>query len=141
MGVRRITTSAERTGYSDWPGLQQVFCLERQRLEVASGKQEREVVYGLTSLTPAEAAPARLLELSRAYWGIENGLHHRRDVTFREDATRLTQGRAGHVMASLNNLAIGLLRFAGFTNLAAARRLCDADLAAALALLSPAAGT
>ena len=45
------------------------------------------------------------------------------DVTFREDAKRLTQGRAGHVMAALNNLVIGLLRRAGFTNLAAARRL------------------
>ncbi len=139
--VRQITTSAELTGYSDWPGLQQVFRLERQRLEVTRGKEQREVVYGLTSLTPAEASPARLLTLTRAYWGVENGLHYRRDVTFREDATRLTQGRAGHVMASLNNLVIGLLRFAGFTNLAAARRLCDADLTAALALLSPAAGT
>ena len=56
------------------------------------------------------------------YWGVENGLHYRRDVTFHEDATRLTQGNAGHVMATLNNLVIGLLRLAGFSNLAAARR-------------------
>jgi predicted transposase YbfD/YdcC len=139
--VRELTASAELTGYSDWPGLAQVFRLERQRLEIKSGKQERELVYGLTSLTPAEASPARLLKLSRDYWGVENGLHHRRDVTFREDATRLTQGRAGHVMASLNNPVIGLLRLAGFTNLAAARRLYAADLTAALAVLSPAART
>jgi predicted transposase YbfD/YdcC len=135
--VRRIAVSTELKGYSDWPGLEQVFRLERERIESTSGKHEREVVYGLTSLPPAAASPARLLALTRAYWGIENGLHYRRDVTFREDATRLTQGHAGHAMASLNNLVIGLLRLAGFTNLAAARRYCDADLVHALALLAP----
>jgi predicted transposase YbfD/YdcC len=139
--ARQITVSTELNGYSDWPGLQQVFRLERERITSKSGKHEREVIYGLTSLTPAEAPPARLLALTRAYWGIENGLHYRRDVTFHEDATRLTQGDAGHVMASLNNLVIGLLRLAGFTNLAAARRYCGADLANALALLAPAPRT
>ena len=135
--VRQITVSTELHGYSTWPGLQQVFRLERERITSKSGKHERECVYGLTSLTPAEASPARLLALTRGYWGIENGLHYRRDVTFHEDATRLTQGDAGHVMASLNNLVIGLLRLAGFTNLAAARRYANADLVNALALLSP----
>jgi predicted transposase YbfD/YdcC len=134
--VRQITVSAELKGYCDWPGLEQVFRLERQRIEIKTGEIEEEVVYGLTSLSSSEASPARLLELTRAYWGVENGLHYRRDVTFREDATRLTKGHAGHVMASLNNLVIGLLRLAGFTNLAAARRYCDADLSNALALLS-----
>ena len=135
--VRQITVSTELHGYSTWPGLQQVFRLERERITSKSGKHERECVYGLTSLTPAEASPARLLALTRGYWGSENGLHYRRDVTFHEDATRLTQGDAGHVMASLNNLVIGLLRLAGCTNLAAARRYATADLVNALALLSP----
>ena len=40
------------------------------------------------------------------------------------------------MLASLNNLVIGLLRVAGYTNLAAARRRCNADLLTALALLS-----
>ncbi len=139
--VRQLTVSTELHGYSTWPGLQQVFRLERERITSKSGHHERETVYGLTSLTPAEASPARLLALTRAYWGIENGLHYRRDVTFHEDGTRLTQGDAGHVMASLNNLVIGLLRLAGFTNLAAARRYCGAHLAHAVALLSPAPRT
>lgn len=139
--IRQITVSTDLHGYSDWPGLEQVFRLERERFVTKSGQHAREVAYGLTSLTPAEASPARLLALTRAYWGIENGLHYRRDVTFHEDGTRLTQGHAGHVMATLNNLVLGLLRLAGFTNLAAARRYCDADLAHALALLAPAPRT
>jgi len=42
-----------------------------------------------------------------------------------EDRIRQTRGHAGHVMASLNTLVIGLLRHAGFTNLARARRVCN----------------
>jgi predicted transposase YbfD/YdcC len=126
--IRTITVSSELCGVSDWPGLEQVFRLERQRVTTKTGKTQLEIVYGLTSLTRAKASPARLLALNRAYWGIENGLHHRRDVTFHEDSTRLTLGNAGRVMASLNNLAIGLLRHAGATNIAAARRWCNANL-------------
>jgi len=131
--TRTITVSSELQGYSDWPGLAQVFQLERERVHLASGKVEREIVYGLTSLSAAEAAPRRLLALIRAYWGIENGLHYRRDVTFHEDRTRLTRGHAGRVMACLNNLVIGLLRHAGATNLPRARRWCDAVFTCSLA--------
>ncbi len=137
--TRTLTASSDLHGFSDWPGLHQVFRLERQRVQTKSGRHEQQVSYGLTSLAPAEASAAQLLTLTRAYWGIENGLHHRRDVTFREDATRLTQGQAGRVMAALNNLVIGLLRGAGHTNLAAARRLYNANLSASIALLAPVA--
>lgn len=134
--TRTLTASSDLAGSAAWPGLAQVFRLERQRIQIKRGTRQHEVVYGLTSLPQSEASAARLLALQRAYWGIENGLHYRRDVTFREDATRLTQGHAGRVMAALNNLAIGLLRLAGHTNLAAARRLCDADLLTAFHYLS-----
>jgi predicted transposase YbfD/YdcC len=133
---RTLTASTDLTDWSDWPGLAQVFRLERQRLTCATGKREQEVVYGLTSLPPERATAAELLRLSRAHWGVENGLHYRRDVTFHEDATRLTQGHAGRVMAALNNLVIGLLCRRGYTNHAAARRQCAADLTFSLALLT-----
>lgn len=134
--TREITVSGELKGYSEFPGLEQVFKLERRRTNCKTGQGEREVVYGLTSLSQAKSPADRLLDLSRAYWGIENGLHRRRDVTFREDATRLTQGHAGRVMATLNNLAIGLLRQAGHSNLAQARRECAASLTQTLSLLT-----
>ena len=134
--VRQITVSGVLKEYSDWPGLEQVFQIERERVELTTGKVTHETVYGLTSLSPTQASPRRLLALVRSYWGIENGLHHRRDVTFREDATRLTCGHAGRVMAILNNLLIGLLRWRGYTNLAQARRSYDGNVPAALALIT-----
>jgi predicted transposase YbfD/YdcC len=132
---REIAVSSELEGHSDWPGLQQVFKLDRHRTDIENGKQEQEIVYGLTSLSAAEAPAERLLYLTRAYWGIENGLHQCRDVTFNEDRTRLTVGHAGQVMAAINNLAIGLLRRAGANNLAEARRQCDAVFTLSLPLL------
>ncbi len=91
-----------------------------QRLK--TGKTTVEVAYGITSLTPPEANSARLLTITRTYWGIENGLHYRRDVTFREDATRFTNADAAQNMAILNNLTLGLLLRNGERNTARARR-------------------
>jgi len=78
-----------------------------------------------TSLSRTNTTPARLLKIRRSHWGIETGLHGRRDVIFHEDATRMTVGNAGKVMASINNLVIALTRQAKFRNTAQARPLCD----------------
>lgn len=123
--TRKITVSAELKGYARWPYLEQVFELERSRTDRRTGETETEIVHGVTSLRRKAASAKTLHDAIRDYWGIENGLHLRRDVTFREDQTRQTQGRQGHAMASLNNLAIGLLRYLGFANLAHARRACS----------------
>lgn len=138
LEVREITVSSLLNDYLEWPGAEQVFRLERQRVERKTGKLTTEVIYGLTSLKPKQGSAQRLLGLVRTYWGIENGLHNRRDVTFQEDRIRQTQGHAGHVMATLNNLAIGILRHAGATNLAEARRHHDATFTQAITLLTAA---
>jgi hypothetical protein len=51
-------------------------------------------------------------------WAIE-ALHHLRDVTFCEDASQVCTGSGPHAMATLRNLAIGVLSRAGPANLAA----------------------
>jgi len=76
------------------------------------------------------------LEDSPSALGIETGLNYRRDVTFHEDATRMTIGHTGHVMASINNLVIALARQAKFQNVAQARRWFAAHLSDAFSLLT-----
>ena len=49
-------------------------------------------------------------------------LHHIRDTTYAEDASRLRTGNAPRVMATLRNTAISLLRLAGITTIAKALR-------------------
>lgn len=132
---RTILVSTELNEYLDWPHVAQVFRIERDIWYEKHKGRTRQVVYGLTSLTPQAASPERLLSLVRQYWRIESDLHYRRDVTLHEDATRLTVGDAGHIMAILNNLVIGLSRRHGFHNLAKARRLFNALPAQALDLI------
>jgi predicted transposase YbfD/YdcC len=91
-------------------------------------------VYAVTSLTAAQASPARLADYVRGHWGIE-ALHHIRDVTFAEDASQIRAGNAPRVLASLRNLAIGILRAHGDRNLAAALRRNARDATRALPLL------
>ena len=111
-------------GYLDFPYAAQVFRLERCTTDLRGAHPRTEVVYGLTSLLPAQATPARLLALNRAHWAIENRLHWVRDVTFDEDRSQVRKGAGAHVMASLRNLAISVLRLAGAENIAAALRRC-----------------
>jgi predicted transposase YbfD/YdcC len=108
--------------YLEWPGRAQVFVLARRTTCKQSGRQRQEKVYGITSLTAAQASPQRLLELCRGHWGIENRSHWVRDVTFDEDRSTVRSGSLPQIMAALRNTVIGLMRLAGKTNLAAACR-------------------
>ena len=45
----------------------------------------------------------------RREWGIENGLHYRRDFGYQEDRTRMTDKKVGHGMEIINNLVIRLI--------------------------------
>jgi hypothetical protein len=104
----------------DWPGCRQVFRLERERR--CGGKTEVEVVFGITSLPRERAGASELLSLTRAHWGIENGLHFRRDGALREDAGRARRGAGPQVMAIVRNIVIYLRRLSGKASLAAATR-------------------
>jgi predicted transposase YbfD/YdcC len=132
---RRLHTSDVLVGYSDWPGLAQVFQLERQVISKKTGKVREEVVTGVTSLVSERADAARLLALVRAHWHIENQSHWVRDVTFDEDRSQVRCGNIPQVMAALRNTVIGLMRGAGYTNIAAACRRFAAQPALALALI------
>ena len=133
--TRNLTTSEALVGYSDWPGLAQVFEIGRHVITQKTEKERVEVVYGVTSLRPERATPHRLLELVRGHWGIENKSHWVRDVTFDEDRSQVRCGNIPHMMAALRNTAIGLLRWAGHTNIAAACRRLAAQPVQALALI------
>ncbi|MER5905587.1 hypothetical protein ABT150_36795 [Streptomyces mirabilis] len=90
--------------------------------------------HAVTSLTAEQATPAELTNFIRGHWKIE-ALHHGRDVTFAEDASRLRTGTAPWAMAAWRSLAIGALRPAGKTNIASAPRHNARDARRPLALL------
>ena len=87
---RRLWTSTALNEYLDWPGLGQVCCVERVRRH--RGRETVEWAYAITSLLPERADAARLLEIWRGHWGIENRLHWVRDVVFGEDQSQVRTG-------------------------------------------------
>lgn len=125
---RTLTLMADESGFLDWPAVEQVFKLDRKVTCCQTGVVREETAYGITSLSPEQTVAEQMLELTRAYWGIENGLHYRRDTTLREDATRMSNAKQAQAMATLNNFIIGLTSKLRFSNLAVARRHFDAQL-------------
>ena len=120
------------TKTQDWAGLKQGFELTRER--TLGGVTTRETVYGVTSLSVAQADAGRLLALTRGHWGIENGLHYKRDVTLGEDASRVRREAAPQVMAALRNSIVHLLEGTA-DSLAAALRTMSNCFNKALTLL------
>jgi len=136
---RSIQTSSMLNDYLDWPGLGQVYRLERKLSWVRQGqvyKTSCETEYGITSLSRDQASPAKVLRIRRQHWLIETGLHYRRDVTFHEDATRMTIGPAGRILATVHNLILSLIKRAGYQNAAQARRYFEGHLDDAFTLLT-----
>jgi predicted transposase YbfD/YdcC len=74
---RSIWTSTRLNDYLDFPGVGQVFAIERQVTWKKTGKTSTETVFGLTSHTPQTAGAARVLAYNRGHWSVENGCHYR----------------------------------------------------------------
>jgi len=130
---RTLTAIPDDDGFLDWPGVRQVFKLERKVIHQSTGVTRSETILGLTSLPPERVSATQLLAWTRHHWGIENGLHYRRDVTLQEDAIRMTNPKQAQAMATLNNFVVALAGMLGLTNLAAAQRIFEAKLTLALA--------
>lgn len=143
--TRTLTASSLLKDSSDWPHLEQVFRYETDITNKKTGARTYRICYGVTSLTPKQATPRRLLALVGGHWRIENQLHYRRDVCLQEDHCRLRLPQLAHVFAILNNCVLALFArlFArsGGGNFAAARRHFNAHPRNALALVMRACAT
>jgi hypothetical protein len=118
----------------DFPHATQAIRITRRVRSLRSRRWRTVTVDAVTSLTVAQASPARLADWIRGHWGIE-ALHHLRDTTFAEDASQTRTGTAPRAMASLRNLVIGILRRHGHHNIAAALRRNARDATRVLPLL------
>ncbi len=106
--LKRIAVTPEQIGLC---GCWQVVAVRRERRYLApcTATPSDEIGYYATSVAQRELTDDELLGVIRDHWSaIENGVHHRRDVSFGEDACRVAQRSAAHALATLRNLAIGL---------------------------------
>ena len=114
--VRRAIWVAPADGI-EFPGAAQVFRIRRDTFDHEGIRLTKEVVHGVTSMNLAQAGPAQIADLVRRHWSIENRSHWVRDVIYREDDQHAYAGTGAHTMATLRNLALGLLRLAGITKI------------------------
>jgi hypothetical protein len=105
-GIEVKETTPEQMGF---PHAAQIARIDRIR-ELKGGKQEVETVWIVTSLTAGQANAARLLELVRTYWTIENGTHYRLDVSAGEDRCRVRHPVAATVFGILRRAVQGEYR-------------------------------
>ncbi|MFE9172707.1 ISAs1 family transposase [Streptomyces kebangsaanensis] len=116
--IRRLKVCAVRPDLL-FPHAVQAIEVKRRRTNRTTSKTTIKPIYAVTSLTPEQATASQLAELIRGHWQVE-ALHHVRDVTFAEDASRVRTGTAPRAVATFRNLAIGLIRQAGWANIATA---------------------
>ena len=110
----------------NWESIQSVIKIERI---VNRGKKKltKEISYFISSLS-ADNSPSFFSEGIRSHWSIENGLHYVKDVTFKEDASKIRTGNSPENMSLFRNIAINIFRKNRFNNMSQAIRLVSNDI-------------
>lgn len=93
-------------GAPTFPGLKAIGRIESERTG-GEGKTETRVRYFALS---KRLTPARLAEVVRSHWGIENELHWTLDVVFHEDDARTRKDNAPQNLAVIRRIAQNILR-------------------------------
>ncbi|WP_331744572.1 ISAs1 family transposase (plasmid) [Streptomyces sp. NBC_01136] len=133
--IRTLKVLTISTGI-DFPHAAQALQIRRRRRRIDQPKRfTTETVYAITDLRVHKARPAQLAAWIRGHWAIENKIHWVSDVTYDEDRSQVRTGTGPEVMAALRNAAIGALRTAGITTIAAGTRHHARDSSRPLALL------
>ena len=116
--TRKIWTTTALNAYLDFPHVGQAFVIERHVIEKKTGATSREIAYGLTSRTPAQARPQRVLRVNRGHWVIENSCHHILDWNYDEDRSRIRTGYGPENITRLRRFAIGVIKSRGARSVA-----------------------
>jgi predicted transposase YbfD/YdcC len=109
--TRRIWCSTALNEHLDFPHVGQVFLIERETLYKSTGKITDDVVLGVTSRTPEQASPQRILKVNRGHWTIENRCHYVIDWNFDEDRSRIRTGHGPENITRLRRFACGVIQF------------------------------
>ena len=107
--TRRIGSSTALNAYLDFPHVGQVFLIERGSIDKKTGVHRREIALGITSRTPQQASPQRILAVNRGHWSIES-VHYIIDWNYDEDRSRIRTGHGPENITRLRRFAVGILK-------------------------------
>lgn len=115
-----------------FPHVSQVAFIYRETSSLTREKIRKETAIRLTSAAATAMSAASINRRARQHWGIENKSHYIRDTVFREDHNQSWTGNGPHALASLRNLATGLLRMRSTASIKEATELIHMDRMLAL---------
>lgn len=115
--VRKIRVSTELNAYLNFPYIGQAFMIERISINKKSGKESREIVYGITSKTPEIATAKQVLQDNRGHWSIESH-HYIIDWNYDEDRSRIRVGHGPENVSRLRRFAISMIKSKGVRSVA-----------------------
>jgi predicted transposase YbfD/YdcC len=116
--TRKIWVSTELNKHLKFPGVAQIFMVQRNTINKKSNKETQDVAYGMTSKTPERANAEDVLRDNRGHWAIENGCHYVLDWSFDEDRSRIRTGYGPENVTRLRRFAIGLIKIKKAKNVA-----------------------
>jgi len=107
--TRRIWCSTELNAYLDFPHVGQVFQIERESIDKKTGVIRLETALGISSRTPQQASPKRVLTVNRGHWSIES-VHYIIDWNYDEDRSQIRTGFGPENITRLRRFAVGILK-------------------------------
>lgn len=121
-----------------FPGARQLVSLTRfYREKRSDGDFRSDTRHFITSLREGEASHARLAEIARGHWSVENKNHWRKDATlWREDRGVRRKAKGAKNLALLRNAILALIRPGAHSSLNQAFHHYAAHPADALRLLT-----
>ena len=116
--TRKIWSTTDLNEYLNFPHVGQAFMVERITINKKSGKEFKDVAYGITSKTPALASPEQVLQDNRGHWSIENSCHYIIDWNYDEDRSRIRTGNGPENITRLRRFAVGIIKSKGVRSVA-----------------------
>ena len=83
-----------------------------------SFKYSCEIAYGITSRTPEQADPQRVLASNRGHWCIEKSCHYIIDWNYHEDRSRIKTANGPENITRLLRFAISIIKSKGVRSVA-----------------------
>jgi predicted transposase YbfD/YdcC len=111
--IRKIWTTTELNDYLNFPHVGQAFVIQREFTNKKTGKYSCEIAYGITSRTPQQADPQRVLTTNRGHWSIENSCHYIIDWNYHEDRSRISKGHGPENITRLRRFAVSIIKSKG----------------------------
>ncbi|MGI8312937.1 ISAs1 family transposase [Saccharopolyspora hattusasensis] len=134
--IRRWTTWITDADGIDFPHARSVACVKREETTLSGELVSKEHAWIITSQNTTTVTAEDLHDQVRDHWGIENKSHHVRDTTYHEDAQQIYTGTGAHILATLRNTAISMLRITGHNDIRRTTEWISRDRTRTLPVLS-----